>query len=119
MEECIRDYSRFSAIATLVAFSPFKTAQAALENLNSITEGVLPDDLKTFLANIGVKGVILGVQENKLAAAITECFPKMKVKIGPVILEVSRGIRTHFHKMVKGLTDEAGKKQVFFYHIII
>jgi nucleolar protein 56 len=109
VEECIRDYSRFSAIASLVGFSPFKTAQAALENLNSITEGVLPDDLKLFLGGLGVKGMVLGVIENKLASAITEALPKNKVRVGPVILEIHRGIRTHFHKMVKGLTDEAGE----------
>jgi len=117
IEECITDYSKFSAVASLVSFSPFKTAQAALENLNSVTEGILPDDLKNFLATLGVKGLVIGVQESKLGAAIGEAFPKVKVRIGPVINEISRGIRTHFHKMVKGITDEAcGKAQLGLGH---
>jgi len=86
-----------------------------LENLNSITEGVLTPDLKLFLSELGIKGIVLGIVENKLAAAITEAMPKVKVKIGPVVLEITRGIRTHFHKMVKGLTDEAGK---IIFHLI-
>jgi len=117
IEDGIRDYSKFSAVASLVSFSPFKTAQAALENLNSVTEGILPDDLKNFLATLGVKGLVIGVQESKLGAAIGEAFPKVKVRIGPVINEISRGIRTHFHKMVKGITDEAcGKAELGLGH---
>ena len=77
--------------------------------MNSITEGILPEDLKTFLVHLGVKKLVLGVAESKLAAAISECFPKFKVKIGEVILEITRGLRTHFYKMVKGFTAEAGK----------
>ncbi|OXA50129.1 Nucleolar protein 56 [Folsomia candida] len=100
VEECIRDFSRFSAIASHVAFSPFKTAQAALVNLNSVTEGVLADDLKNFLSTLGIKNLVLGVAEPKLGAAISEVFPKIKIRIGPVINEITRGIRTHFHKMV-------------------
>ncbi len=76
-----------------------------------MTEGVLPDDLKNFLATLGIKGLILGLVEPKLGASITEVFPKIKVRIGPVINEITRGIRTHFHKLVKGFTDQACKSQ--------
>lgn len=76
-------------------------------NLNSVTEGVLADDLKNFLSTLGIKNLVLGVAEPKLGAAISEVFPKIKIRIGPVINEITRGIRTHFHKMVKAFTDEA------------
>ncbi len=56
-----------------------------------------------------MKKLSLGVAESKLASAITECFPKIKVRVGTLVQEINRGIRTHFYKMVKGLTDEAGK----------
>lgn len=98
----------------LITFSPFKTAVAALENQNSISEGIIPDDLKTFLAQHLVKGFVLGVLDPKLGAAVSEMFPKVKVKIGPLVNEISRGIRTHFHKMVKLLSSEAGKFQENF-----
>lgn len=109
VEESIRDFSRFAAAVRLVTFSPFKTAVAALENQNCISEGIIPDDLKTFLAPQLVKGFVLGVLDPKLGSAISETFPKVKVKIGPLISEISRGLRTHFHKMVKLLSSEAGK----------
>ena len=76
--------------------------------MNSISEGILPDDLKTFLATIGLKKLVLGVVEPKLGAAISETFPKVRVKIGQVILEITRGIRAHFYKMIKALSAEAG-----------
>lgn len=98
----------------LVSFSPFKTAVAALENQNSISEGIIPDDLKTFLAPQLVKGFVLGVLDPKLGSAISETFPKVKVKIGNLICEISRGLRTHFHKMVKLLSSEAGKNKNAF-----
>jgi len=110
VEESIRDFSRFAAAVRFVNFSPFKTAVAALENQNSISEGIIPDDLKTFLASQLVKGFVLGVLDPKLGSAISETFPKVKVRIGPLINEISRGIRTHIHKMVKLLSSEAGGK---------
>jgi nucleolar protein 56 len=73
----------------------------------------LPDDLKNFLASQGIKNLVLGVVETKLGAAINEAFPKIKVRTGPVISEISRGIRTHFHKLVKGMTDEACKLIIY------
>jgi len=94
----------------LVAFSPFKTAQAALENLNAVTEGILPEDLKNFILQLGTKKLSLGVQENKLAASILETFPKIKIKLGGLIQELSRGLRLHFYKLVNGVQEEAGSK---------
>jgi len=104
----VRDYSRFTAVVQFVTFSPFKTAQAALENLNSITEGILPDDLRNFIAQLTIKKMVLGVAETKLGAAISECFPKIRVRAGILVQEITRGIRTHFYKMIKLLTDPAG-----------
>jgi len=110
VEECIRDYAKFSAVAQLVAFSPFKTAQSALENMNAITEGILPEELKNFIMQVGTKKLTLGVMENKLASAIQETFPKLKLKVGGLIQEITRGLRVHFYKMVKGLTPDSGSK---------
>jgi len=108
VEESVRDYSRFTAVTQLVSFAPFKAAHTALENLNSVSEGILPDDLKTFLVTVGLKKLVLGVVEPKLAAAISETFPKVRVKIGLVVQEITRGIRTHFYKILKSLSAEAG-----------
>lgn len=39
VQESVQDLERFGKVIKLVAFSPFKSAVNALENLNSISEG--------------------------------------------------------------------------------
>lgn len=41
VEASVTDLSRFNSIVKLVGFAPFKNALAALENVNSISEGLL------------------------------------------------------------------------------
>ena len=41
VESSVTDLSRFNSIVKLVGFAPFKSALAALENVNSISEGRL------------------------------------------------------------------------------
>ncbi|XP_063228292.1 nucleolar protein 56 [Bacillus rossius redtenbacheri] len=111
VEESVTDYSRFNSIVKLVGFSPFKTALKALENINSISEGVLPEDLQlfleTFLPKPGKKAKFtLGVGEPKLGASINEAISIQCQHTG-AIPEIIRGIRVHFHKLVKGLTDKS------------
>jgi len=48
--------------------------------------------------------------ENKLASAIAETFPKLKVKLGALVLELTRGIRLHFYKLIKNISSDAGAK---------
>lgn len=40
VQESVQDLERFGKVVKLVAFSPFKSAINALENLNSISEGI-------------------------------------------------------------------------------
>ena len=40
VENSVTDLSRFNSIVSLVAFSPFKSGTNALDNINSISEGV-------------------------------------------------------------------------------
>ncbi|KAL1498312.1 hypothetical protein ABEB36_009128 [Hypothenemus hampei] len=105
LESSVNDLSKFNSIVKLVGFSPFKTAVAALENVNAISEGILPEDLHQFL-DVTVpkkKKVTLGVSDPKLAAAITEALGIQCSHIG-IVPEVVRGIRKHFHSLVKGFT---------------
>ena len=41
VQEAVMDYSRFTSMVNLEAFSPFKTGANALDNINSISEGSL------------------------------------------------------------------------------
>lgn len=92
IEASINDVSRFNSIVQLVSFSPFKTALAALENINAVSEGILSDDLHQFLDITVPKGkkTLLGVIDPKLAAAITEAIEVQCSHIG-VVPEIVRG----------------------------
>ncbi|XP_052902259.1 nucleolar protein 56 [Anopheles moucheti] len=111
VEASILDMARFNAIVKLVGFHPFKTAVAALNNVNAISEGLLPDDLSSFLdttlpKSSKKKSVTLGVADAKLGAAIAEGLNVQCSHIGAVP-EILRGIRHHFASMVKGFTDQS------------
>lgn len=111
VEQSVTDLSRFNGVVKLVSFSPFKSAAHALDNINSISEGVLSEDLNLFLeTNLpkpGKKGesYVLGVSEPKLGAAITEGLGVQCQHTGAVP-EIVRGIRLHFASLVKGFTPQ-------------
>lgn len=111
LDAAISDISRFNSIIKLVGFSPFKTALSALENVNAISEGIVPEDLKHFLDVSLPKGgkkdkILLGIADPKLGAAITEALGVQCSQVGAVP-EVIRGIRHHFPKLVKGFTAKS------------
>ncbi|XP_055853274.1 nucleolar protein 56 [Episyrphus balteatus] len=120
VESSVTDFARFNAIVKLVSFSPFKTAVSALENINAISEGIPPQDLLVFLddffSKIKKKKCTLGVADAKLGAAITEAIQVQSSHFGAVP-EILRGIRFHFHRLVKGFTDKgAGVAQLGLGH---
>lgn len=41
LESSVTDLSRFKKVVSLVAFSPFKNAVAALEGVNAVSEGII------------------------------------------------------------------------------
>uniref|UniRef100_A0A1L8DGA0 Nucleolar protein 56 n=1 Tax=Nyssomyia neivai TaxID=330878 RepID=A0A1L8DGA0_9DIPT len=119
VEASVLDLSRFNSIVKLVGFSPFKTAIAALESANAISEGILPQDLAVFLDTTlpaKKKKLTLGVADSKLGAAIAEALGIQCNHLG-AIPEIIRGIRMHFASMVKGLTAQsAGVAQLGLGH---
>ncbi|XP_047539764.1 nucleolar protein 56 [Vanessa atalanta] len=111
VEESVTDLQRFNSVVTLIAFQPFKSAITALENINAISEGILPEDLNLFLEGGLPKRkkrgkCTLGVSDPKLGAAISEALEIPCSHTGAVP-EVLRGIRHHFHSLIKGLTPKA------------
>lgn len=118
LEASVTDLGKFSSLVKLIGFSPFKTAIAALENVNAISEGIVPQDLALFLdgAISSKEKTTLGVGDAKLGAALTEALGVKTTHIG-VIPEVLRGIRFHFHNLVKGFTStSAGVAQLGLGH---
>ncbi|CAL7945761.1 unnamed protein product [Xylocopa violacea] len=111
VEASVTDLSRFNSVVKLIGFSPFKTALAALENINNISEGIVPEDLQLFLDSCipksGTKDkIVLGVTDPKLGASITEILD-IKCDHTGAIPEIIRGIRFHFHNLVKGFTAKS------------
>jgi len=49
VEESVVDLSKFATVVKLVGFYPFQSGINALDNINAISEGVVHDDLRTFL----------------------------------------------------------------------
>ncbi|XP_065212645.1 nucleolar protein 56 [Planococcus citri] len=108
VEQSVTDLSRFNKVVKLSAFIPFNTAVDALEAINSISEGIAPESLASFLQMKFLKGSkkserTLGVADSKLASNISESLGVKCVFTG-VVPEIIRGIRFHFHNLVKGLT---------------
>ncbi|XP_040275386.1 nucleolar protein 56 isoform X3 [Bufo bufo] len=112
VEESLLNIGKFNSIVKLAAFFPFKSAHSALENANAISEGVLHEDLKLFLeTNMPAKKkkALLGVGDAKIGAAVQEEL-KIACQTGGVVAEIIRGIRLHFHALVKGLTAQSASK---------
>ncbi|KYQ55970.1 Nucleolar protein 56 [Trachymyrmex zeteki] len=107
VEESVTDLSRFRSVVSLVGFLPFKSGLSALENINSVSEGIMTDDLKLFLdssfGGFAKSDVVLGVADPKLGANITEILG-IKCDHVNVVPEITRGIRFHFHNLVNGFT---------------
>ncbi|XP_066502428.1 nucleolar protein 56 [Hoplias malabaricus] len=113
VEESVLNIGKFNSVVKLAAFFPFKSAQSALENINAISEGVVHADLKLFLeTNLpsgGKKKPMLGVADGKIGAALQEELG-LSIQTGGVVAEIIRGVRLHFHSLVKGLTAQAASK---------
>ena len=115
----------------MIGFYPFKTAGDALSNINSVSEGIVSDDLKLFLETNMPKGkAVLGVSDSKLSASISDACGIKCSHIGVVpevitssfqfhrvvhamqehLWQVIRGIRQHFAKLVKGFSAATSDK---------
>ena len=92
----------------VISFMPFKGAQHALENINQISEGLLPeylrDTIDTALPKASKKHTIkLGVAERGLAGSIKDAFPNLEVQTADtdkIVADLIRGIRLHQDKLL-------------------
>ncbi|KAH3790086.1 nucleolar protein 56-like isoform X2 [Dreissena polymorpha] len=114
VEEGVKELSKFNSVVKMVSFSPFKSGTNALDNMNSISEGIIHEDLRLFIeTNVPQSSkkqkVVLGVSDPKIGSAISEELSVSCQHTG-VVPEVVRGIRLHFHHLVKGLTEVTASK---------
>ncbi|CAL8090695.1 unnamed protein product [Calicophoron daubneyi] len=112
-KELLDDDQAFRKKFKLLAFAPFGSSAAALQNCNSISEGVVHEDLRNFLLeHLPLESpVLLCVGERKLADALKA--PETGLPEGLVcssesaLLEVYRVIRLHFPTYIKELSHFA------------
>jgi len=111
VQDAAQDLAKFGKICKLKAMMPFRSAQDALENINCVSDGVLPDLLKDFLEQQLPKvkskkkaSFQLGVGDSKLGVSIGEGLNFACSHTG-VVPELLRGIRRHFTKMHKSIKD--------------
>ena len=111
VEKATQDLVKFKGVVELIAFSPFKNAANALENANSVSEGILHEDLAIFLEhNLPKqkkrKNFLLGVSDPKLGSSIQDNLTTVSCKADGVVSEVLRGIRLHSGRLIEGLTTQ-------------
>lgn len=99
---------KFKSFVNLVAFLPFKSGMNALDNINNISEGIVHEDLQAFLQtnlpqNVKKSKLILGVGDAKIGSSIQETLG-YNCQFTDAVPEILRGIRYHFHELVKGLS---------------
>ncbi|XP_044487067.1 nucleolar protein 56-like [Mangifera indica] len=105
----ITDMNRFGKVVQLTAFQPFASALDALNQCNSVSEGLMTDELRNFLelnlpkVKEGKKPKFsLGVSEPKIGSHIFE-VTKIPCQSNELVLELLRGVRLHFDRFIKEL----------------
>lgn len=111
MQSAIAEYSRFSKMVKMTAFTPFRSAEHALENANMVSEGAVSDFLQNFLeTNLPIKkgtSVKLGVHRDpKYKSAVSDALENAITVVGDDDTEeLLRGIRMHIHNFISGLSS--------------
>ncbi|CAM8977780.1 unnamed protein product [Rhodiola kirilowii] len=105
----VLDLNRFGKVVQLTAFHPFESALDALNQCNSVSEGVMTEELRNFLelnlpkVKEGKKPKYsLGVSEPKIGSHIFE-DTKIPCQSNEFVLELFRGVRFHFDRFLKDL----------------
>ncbi|KAF7838192.1 nucleolar protein 56 [Senna tora] len=105
----VSDLNRFGKVVQLAAFSPFQSALDALKQCNSVSEGLLTDELRNFLeinlpkVKEGKKAKFsLGVVDPKIGSQISE-VSKIPCQSNEFVGELIRGVRLHFDRFIKDL----------------
>lgn len=112
VQKSITDLTRFSKMMKLKSFLPFKSAENALDNINHISEGEVTPYLGDWLemnlpkTKPGKKAKhSLGVIDHKIGNVIQESLG-INCESNDTVLELIRGIRLHFTRFLKALSEE-------------
>ncbi|CAN6200152.1 unnamed protein product [Urochloa humidicola] len=107
----VLDLQRFGKAVKLAGFSPFSSASDALNQCNSISEGIMTDELRNFLelnlpkVKEGKKAKYsLGVMEPKVGSHISEATG-IPCQSNEFVQELLRGMRLHFNQFIDQLKE--------------
>ncbi|KAI8627184.1 Nop-domain-containing protein [Xylariaceae sp. FL1651] len=107
-----QDLSKLGKMITLVSYAVWRSAAEALENIHSVSEGLMTDYLKSTLElnlpQSKKSKIVLGVADKTLAGSIKAVFPGVECETGDtseVVSDLLRGIRLHAPKLLKGLNE--------------
>ncbi|KAI0475675.1 Nop domain-containing protein [Xylariaceae sp. FL0804] len=111
-QKAVQDLAKFGKMVQLVSFAPWRNSAEALENINLVSEGILPDYLKSNLElnlpQAKKSKIVLGVSDRNLAGSIKAVFPGVECETGDtsdVCADLLRGVRLHAPKLLKGLEE--------------
>lgn len=111
VQASVTDLGRFSKFVKLTAFQPFESAEDALANINSISEGIMDESLLNFLKlnlpKVSKHGkaktkFTLGVVAPNLVQSIKN-ETNIQCMCDETIREVTRGIRLHLSHFISAL----------------
>ena len=109
LQASMLEFARFAKLMSLKAFVPFRSAEDALENINSVAEGSMAGVLQAMLeqnlpaAKPGKKTKwALGVMEHKLGQTIQEATG-ITCMCNDLTTELLRGVRCHLGSFIKAL----------------
>ncbi|KAI1497990.1 pre-rRNA processing nucleolar protein-like protein Sik1 [Biscogniauxia marginata] len=112
VQQASQDLAKLGKMVQLVSFAPWRNAADALENINSVSEGLMTDYLKSHLElnlpQAKKSKVVLGVADRNLGGSIKAAFPGVEVETGDTseaTASLLRGVRLHASKLLKSLQE--------------
>lgn len=120
--DLLNDEEEFMKCFKLHAFVPFSSSASALQNCNGISEGVVPQELKTFIEeNLPASDVLLCISDRKLAESLKAPEVGLPETIAcsseSILHEVFRALRFYFPKYIKEFSHfDESKAQIGLGH---
>jgi len=116
VQKAVDSLERFTKQVTIAAYQPFKTAEEALENIQDVAHNKVSSTLKAFLTthlpatkSSKKQKFALGICDPRLGSAIFE-NTGITATYNETVVELLRGIRTHFAKIIKKINESDIKR---------
>ncbi|KAI1358245.1 Nop-domain-containing protein [Xylaria arbuscula] len=112
VKKAAEDLSKLGKMINLTSYAVWRSAAEALENIHSVSEGLMTDYLKSTISlNVPASKkakVVLGVADRGLAGNIKAAFPGIEAETpdtSEAVAYLLRGIRSHSTALLKELRE--------------